>query len=302
MRMARGDWRALVVAAVAALAACGDDVRPASVPVPVPVPVPVSCDAGFMKVGNACVDVDECTLDRDNCDVRAACSNTPGTFTCTCEDGWSGDGTQCEPTPCRFRYTAGHGDMYASWDPATGLAMSLRSELEPGMGERAYAPSEVCIDVPRSTYDEVVNLGGRPSGAGWDPIGVAEGEAFWFLSETPIDGTPWFGIASDLSPAGGVPIGVLDDYLTLSLAVTPPADAALSVWGSVSDPEAPPFLFSTAHRLLETQIITGSHGHVSWAFTRPGEYRVEAVIEGTRLDTGASVSSLPVTYRFVVAP
>ncbi|XP_072017121.1 uncharacterized protein [Amphiura filiformis] len=39
---------------------------------------------------------DECTLSTDiNCDANAACTNTVGSFTCACNDGYSGDGVTC---------------------------------------------------------------------------------------------------------------------------------------------------------------------------------------------------------------
>jgi surface-anchored protein len=131
-------------------------------------------------------------------------------------------------------------------------------------------------------------------------VGVGAGEPFWYLSETPIDGAPWFGIASDLSPAGGIPIGVFGEYLTLALSIAPPPGAALSAWASVDDPEAPPFLFSTAIHRHQAQVVTGSHAHLSWAFTRAGTYLVDATITGTRNGSGEKVSSRPVTYRFIV--
>ncbi len=40
-------------------------------------------------------DDDECTLDSDNCDANAACTNTAGSFTCACNSGYSGDGVTC---------------------------------------------------------------------------------------------------------------------------------------------------------------------------------------------------------------
>ena len=37
-----------------------------------------------------CAAVDECTLNTDNCDnAEAICTDTVGTFTCTCNDGWT---------------------------------------------------------------------------------------------------------------------------------------------------------------------------------------------------------------------
>ncbi|XP_072017387.1 lactadherin-like [Amphiura filiformis] len=43
-----------------------------------------------------CPDDDECALPADNnCDTNAACTNTPGSFTCACNTGYSGDGVTC---------------------------------------------------------------------------------------------------------------------------------------------------------------------------------------------------------------
>ena len=40
-------------------------------------------------------DDDECTSETDNCHADATCSNTPGSFTCACSSGYSGDGVTC---------------------------------------------------------------------------------------------------------------------------------------------------------------------------------------------------------------
>ena len=39
-------------------------------------------------------DIDEC-LEQSPCDQSAMCTNTPGSFTCTCNDGYRGDGMTC---------------------------------------------------------------------------------------------------------------------------------------------------------------------------------------------------------------
>lgn len=51
-----------------------------------------SCDAGYTDVGGTCVDDDECVLGTDNCHVDADCTNTGGSFSCTCKSGYVGDG------------------------------------------------------------------------------------------------------------------------------------------------------------------------------------------------------------------
>jgi hypothetical protein len=49
------------------------------------------CDAGWMRTGDACVDVDECAANTDNCTNRPnACVNTRGGFMCKCPKGFTG--------------------------------------------------------------------------------------------------------------------------------------------------------------------------------------------------------------------
>ncbi len=53
-----------------------------------------TCSPGFEALGGACVDVDECA-GAGACSADAACTNTPGSFTCACNAGFEGDGTSC---------------------------------------------------------------------------------------------------------------------------------------------------------------------------------------------------------------
>ena len=41
-----------------------------------------------------CTDIDECA-EQSPCDGNAVCTNTPGSFTCACNEGYSGDGITC---------------------------------------------------------------------------------------------------------------------------------------------------------------------------------------------------------------
>lgn len=40
-------------------------------------------------------DVDECEIGAHNCDMHASCLNVPGSFKCSCREGWIGNGIKC---------------------------------------------------------------------------------------------------------------------------------------------------------------------------------------------------------------
>jgi hypothetical protein len=41
------------------------------------------------------IDIDECCIGT-SCDEQSTCANSFGNFTCTCSNGYSGNGTFCE--------------------------------------------------------------------------------------------------------------------------------------------------------------------------------------------------------------
>ena len=41
------------------------------------------------------VDINECESNTDNCNENADCTNTEGSFTCSCNPGYTGDGVSC---------------------------------------------------------------------------------------------------------------------------------------------------------------------------------------------------------------
>jgi len=66
---------------------------------------PYQCSGVPMCVGKQCdnipsvgVDIDECARNNGGCSDDAVCSNTEGSFTCSCNDGFEGDGFTCSAT------------------------------------------------------------------------------------------------------------------------------------------------------------------------------------------------------------
>jgi hypothetical protein len=49
-----------------------------------------------MRSNELCIDIDECFEDSHNCHVNAKCTDTEGSFFCTCTSGYSGNGTYCQ--------------------------------------------------------------------------------------------------------------------------------------------------------------------------------------------------------------
>ena len=41
-------------------------------------------------------DIDECSTDSSPCDENAECTNSDGSYSCTCKQGFTGDGTTCD--------------------------------------------------------------------------------------------------------------------------------------------------------------------------------------------------------------
>lgn len=48
-----------------------------------------SCNVGYALAadGKSCQDINECKLSIDDCDTQATCTNTVGSYTCTCLTG-----------------------------------------------------------------------------------------------------------------------------------------------------------------------------------------------------------------------
>ncbi|XP_072041829.1 uncharacterized protein [Amphiura filiformis] len=52
----------------------------------------------YLEIEYLCEDINECTNSEHNCHVDATCTNTIGSFSCACNNGYSGDGAACIDT------------------------------------------------------------------------------------------------------------------------------------------------------------------------------------------------------------
>ena len=49
-------------------------------------------------------DIDECAASDHGCHTDAHCENLPGSYRCVCNEGYTGDGTQCDSKPVLVRH------------------------------------------------------------------------------------------------------------------------------------------------------------------------------------------------------
>jgi surface-anchored protein len=155
-----------------------------------------------------------------------------------------------------------------------------------------YAPGDLTVQVYATT--------GRSAGAAWDPIGVASGETFNFLSETEVAGKPFVGIgAEELTPGDWV-----NGEITIKLTgMVAPSGAVFSLWQT--DAGVPTFFMSTLGGISGADAFlmdldAEDHAHFGWGFTAEGDYDLTFEISGTHAVDGAKTATA--TYNFSVIP
>ncbi|CAG5080379.1 Oidioi.mRNA.OKI2018_I69.PAR.g9564.t1.cds [Oikopleura dioica] len=97
-------------------------------------------DTGFS--GQTCgEDIDECSLEIDPCGDHGSCFNTPGSFTCECDDGYSG--ILCEIKDLCFEVSCSD---QGQCDPSTGFCICNPGFLPPDCSEIDNCFEVTCLN------------------------------------------------------------------------------------------------------------------------------------------------------------
>ncbi|BCJ50402.1 hypothetical protein Asp14428_18770 [Actinoplanes sp. NBRC 14428] len=125
----------------------------------------------------------------------------------------------------------------------------------------------------------------------------AAGKPVWVLPEVQNEDLLWPGLAAEEIDAGVF----AGDTVTLKAEnVTGPGRFAIFTENAVGTPQV---LVNSGDGLPDAlSLNAGTHRHVSWAFQKAGVYFVTVRATATLAGSGATVTSEPAVYTFVVQP
>jgi surface-anchored protein len=123
------------------------------------------------------------------------------------------------------------------------------------------------------------------------------GASTWVLPEIQNEELLWPGLATEEIEAGVFQ----NDTVTLKVEkVTGSGRVAIFTEDAVGNPNV---LVNSGDGLPDAISLTaGTHQHASWAFQKAGVYLIKARATAKLAGTGATVTSAPVVYTFVVQP
>jgi hypothetical protein len=112
------------------------------------------CPAGFAleATDQSCTEIDECAAGLHDCHEKATCTNTAGSFQCTCQDGYAGNGRECEslcPTNCSPNATCKSvsGQLRCVCDSGfTGSGTTCNDVNECTLGTHDCAAPATCVN------------------------------------------------------------------------------------------------------------------------------------------------------------
>lgn len=179
------------------------------------------------------------------------------------------------------------GQLQASWELAAGAVVG--SQVLSTNTAYALSALTVATGLPQTP---------RPSGVGYDFIGVPVGFPIFQIPMTATPGEPFVAIGADsLVPADW-------NSFTLSLtALTGPTGGQMAVY--VDLPPAPPVQFDSFDGLDPTDSFTpvlGGHSHHAFAFTGPGVYQATLLWSGDHVTDGWKSLQAGVSFQVAVVP
>ncbi|MEU8663028.1 choice-of-anchor M domain-containing protein [Actinoplanes philippinensis] len=168
--------------------------------------------------------------------------------------------------------------------------------LEIGVHDETVEP-----DVEREVDDVVFLVGNAartavPDNPAFGFLGTA-GKPVWILPEIQNEDLLWPGIATEEIENGVFAA----DTVTLTVEkVTGSGRFAVFTEDAVGNPDV---LVNSGDGLPDAlPLATGAHRHASWAFQKAGVYLIKVRATATLAATGATVTSEPALYKFVVQP
>jgi hypothetical protein len=203
--------------------------------------------------------------------------------------GWASLARPAAATP--FNYVAGHGDIGLSYDSGSDtlriylnfnsnsvvqdangdqLTMTELDALQNPVGTAEWSMKDFRVVVPASQQFA------REPGAAWDIVGVAAGEPYWELPQSPLQGVPYFGFERR-------PTSLPDTTFTLGNVLSAPEGGIISAWQYDTSGENPDLglnrYWSTAPDFESANAIAlaGSHQHFNFGFSQPGLYQFEII-------------------------
>ncbi|KFE72220.1 carboxypeptidase regulatory-like domain-containing protein [Hyalangium minutum] len=103
-------------------------------------PLPIQTFSASLSQEFVIGDHNECLVNNGGCSVNAACTNLPGSRTCACNSGYTGDGISCVEIPATLTVTAPNGgEQWApgsvqniTWTSSAVSQVDLRYSLDNG--------------------------------------------------------------------------------------------------------------------------------------------------------------------------
>mmetsp|Transcript_19571 Transcript_19571/g.46482 ORF Transcript_19571/g.46482 Transcript_19571/m.46482 type:complete len:632 (+) Transcript_19571:69-1964(+) len=97
------------------------------------------CQSGFRLVDGGCIDVDECS-EEAVCDSTQYCTNTKGSYTCSCFAGYYDDGTKCDPQSYALRmifsFAGASSELAAAEESVKGIFADILAAGEADVSAR----------------------------------------------------------------------------------------------------------------------------------------------------------------------